>query len=221
VRRPLIVLAVAGALALSACGSSGSTTADTTTTTRPALSAADRRIGRAALLRAADAPGYQQVAPQQSVLADLTSAAISTKACAPYLAGKQHRLATGVATGLQRGSTVVDSSNAIFADDAGARAELELFRAPAMAKCLQAVYQSKDSSLDVAPATIPALGDDRVAYRITPTGQPDPPAVIEVVVIRVGHALLSQTISGAVADVSEILDGPVAKAVDRVRAAEA
>jgi hypothetical protein len=221
VRRSLLVLAVAGALALSACGSSGSAARDTTTSTTSALSAADQRIGRAALLRTADAPGYQQIAPQQSVLADLSAAAISTKACAPYLAGKQHRLGTGRATGLQRGSTVVDSSNAIFADDASAQAELELFRAPTMAKCLQAVYQTKDTPFDVAPATISALGDDRVAYRITPTGQPDPPAVIEVVVIRVGHALLSQSITGAVADVAAFLDGPVTKAVDRVRTAEA
>jgi hypothetical protein len=220
VRRPLVSLVLSGVVLLAACGSSGSSASDSTTTTKPALTSTDRRIGRAALLRAADLPGYQEVTAQQSVLADLTDAATGETACRSYLQGKQRRLGTGRGAGFQNGHTVVDSSLAVFPDEATAQSELELFRAPTMAKCLEAVYAPKGASVAAAPVDVGGLGDDRVAYRITRTDQSSDTA-ISVIVVRVGRVLLSASITGPAADTTALEQGAITKAVDRVRAAEA
>ena len=220
--RRLLVLALGGVLALGACGSSGSGSgATSTTTTKSALNAADRRVGRAALLRAADAPGYQEVSPQQSLLADLTTAASSVKACAPYLTGKQPRLGTGRAKrppARHHRRRLEQRGVRRRRDRAGGARAL---RAPWMAKCLQTVYRPQDTPVTAAPLTMAELGDDRVAYRLTPTGQPDATAGVDVLVIRVGRVLMSATITGTTADADELQRGAITQAVDRVRAAEA
>ena len=52
---------------LAACGSSGSTAADTTTTTKaPTFTEADRRISESFQLVADDLPGFQEIAPGTS-----------------------------------------------------------------------------------------------------------------------------------------------------------
>jgi len=164
----------AGLLLLAACGSSGSDSAGTTTTTAKPLTAADRRIGQAALLRDADAPGSQQVSPQTSVLADLADT--GEPACAAYVNGQPHRLGTGRAAGLQRGATIVDSSTALYADAAAAQAETALFRAPAMTGCLKGVSSSAGATIDVTPVPLDGLGDEAVGYRIARAPSNSPPS---------------------------------------------
>jgi hypothetical protein len=222
-RRPVATLTCALVVLLAACGSSGGrdATATTSSTSRSLLSAADRRVGRAALIVLGDAPGYQKIQPGVSELADLTESARSIKACAPYLAGKAARTGTGRALGLQRGATTIDSSLAVFADAAAAQQELDLFRAPAMSACLAKVYAGDHLDASVTPLPADGLGDDHVAYRISPGATPSPRKVLDVSLVRVGRVILSVDVSGPPADTATAVSTVVPKVVDRMRAAGA
>jgi hypothetical protein len=210
---------VAGLVLLAACGSSGSRAA-TPVTTKPPGTPADRRIGEAALLRVVDASGFQQVTPSPSVIADLAGSAAGVDACKEYLAGIRRRVLTGRAAGLQRGTTIVDSSIAVYADAATAQQQLALFRAASMPDCLRAVYQPQGTRVAVTPVTIDPVGDESVAYRIAPASRPEATTGIDVIVVRVGRVLISLNVTGSGADASEVLRTAAAPAVDRVRAAE-
>ncbi|MGZ6932408.1 MAG: hypothetical protein ACXVK4_17895 [Acidimicrobiia bacterium] len=221
--RRFLVLAVAGGLLLSACGGGGSDAASTTTTSKSPGTAIDRRIARAALLLVADAPGYQQVSPQQSEIADLAGASSGISACDFYRTSNQHRVLTGRSVALQRGSTTVNLSVAVFADAATAGALVAQFRDPRMVDCLRKIYAPKNVAVTVSPIPADGLGDDRVAYRITLSDQPGtaPTKVVDIVVVRVGRAVISANITGSSTDSAELQSTALPKVVDRLRAAGA
>jgi hypothetical protein len=209
---------VAGLLLLAACGSSGSD-AGPTTTTRPAGTPADRNLGEVALVRATDAPGFQQVTPQQSPIADLPGPATEVKACKDFLAETIKSVLTGRAAGLQRGTTVVDSSIAVYPDAATAARQLARYRVPSMPDCVKGVYQPDGPRVAVAPVDLGPIGDEAVAFRVVPESQPDSATGIDGNVVRVGRVLFSLDVTGSGADVSEVVRTIVAPAIDRVRAA--
>ena len=166
-------------------------------------------------------PGFQQVAAKQSELADLPATAASVPACVFFIEGGSHREFTVRNHGLQRGAVVVDSSMAVYRDAATAQAELERFRDPKMVECLDGAYSQGSNPVDVSPIAPNDLGDDRVAYRISPTGITDPAKVIDVIVVRVGRVLFSVNVTGTPADSAELQSNALPKVVDRARAAGA
>jgi hypothetical protein len=118
----------------------------------------------------------------------------------------------------------VNASVAIFTTPEAAQALVELFRDPKMVQCLEGVYGDNGRSVAVSPIAPNDVGDDRVAYRITPTGQSDSPdaKVVDVIVVRVGRAVFSVNVSGGTAaDSAEVQSNALPKVVDRMRAAEA
>ena len=223
--RRLLLLAVAGLFLLGACGSSGGSAAsDTTTTTAPPFSAADRRISEAFQLVAADLPGFQEIAPETSEALDLAQSSKSVQACDFFRSANRKAVLAGRSGGFQRGATKVNASVVIFESPDAAQALVELFRDPKMVQCLEGVYSSSGRAVSVSPIAPNDLGDDRVAYRITPSGQADSPAaeVVDVIVVRVGRAVFSVNVSGGTAaDSAEVQSNALAKVVDRMRAAEA
>jgi hypothetical protein len=94
--RRLLPLAVAGLVLLGACGSSGSdSAASTTTTAAPTFTAADRRISEAFQLVAADLPGFQEITPETSEVLDLARSSASVKACDFFRAADQDAVLAG------------------------------------------------------------------------------------------------------------------------------
>ena len=222
--RRLLVLLVLSVPLLGACGSSGSTAADTTTTTTaPPFTPADQRISEAFQLVAADLPGFQEIAPEMSEVLDLARSSASVKACDFFRVADQNAVLAGRSGGFQRSTTKVNASVAIFETSEAAQALVELFRDPKMVQCLEGVYSDSGGAVSVSPIAPNDLGDDRVAYRITPTGQADSPdgKVVDVIVVRVGRAVFSVNVSGGTAaDAAEVQSNALPKVVDRIRAAE-
>jgi hypothetical protein len=223
--RRLLPLAVAGLLLLGACGSSGgSTAASTSSTSAPPYSPADKRISEAFQLVAADLPGFQEVSPETSEVLDLARSSKSVPACDFFRDADKKAVLGGRSGGFQRGTVKVNSSVAIFDTPEAAQAMVELFRDPLMVQCLNDVYAGSGSSVSVSPIAPNDLGDDRVAYRITPAAQADSPdaKVVDVIVVRVGRAVFSFNVSGGTAaDSAEVQSNALPKVVDRIRAAEA
>ena len=170
----IAVFVVSATLVLGACGSSGGESAsETTTTTKPPGTAVERTIARAGLLSGTDIPGSSRVTRSPSEANDLVTVAHGIAACDFFTNGNRREQVNGGSFGFQLDTTVANSSVVVYASDADAVAELELYRDPAIIGCLDAVYRkalaetATLTTLSVSPMAIEIVGDGQFGYLVT------------------------------------------------------
>lgn len=229
--RRTLVLAVTAIAVLGACGSDSAKS--TTTTTQPGT-ATDRRIANAALVTDRDLDGFGPVDPGPSEAADLNDLGKDFAQCSFALQAAPRALLKGRSRGYQRGDTVVNSSVTVYKTTAGAAADLEFYRDPAMIGCLEQVYRksvtsglptgSTIQSLSVSPIAPTTGGEATFGFRVTATatsGTGPQTVITDAVGAQVGRAVFSLNILGSAADSAEVQTKVFAHVVDRIRAAEA
>ena len=227
----IAVFVISASLVFSACGSSGggSASKSTTTTTAPGT-AVERTIARAGLLTKTDIPGSSRVTRSPSEANDLVTASKGIAACDFFTNGNIREHVNGGSYGFQRDTTVANSSVVVYASDADAVAELELYRNPAIIGCLDAVYRKALaqtgtlSALSVSPMAVEIVGDGQFGFLFTAefaTGSAAPRTLVTGIAgVRVGRALSSLNIAGPQPTVVEIQTTALPKLADRLKAAQ-
>ena len=227
----IAVFVISASLVFSACGSSGGGSASkaTTTTTSPGT-AVERKIARAGLLTRSDIPGASRVTRSPSEANDLVTAAKGIAACDFFTKGNIREHVNGGSYGFQRDTTVANSSVVVYASDADAVAELELYRDPAIIGCLDAVYRKTLaptgtlSALSVSPMAVEIVGDGQFGFLVTAefaTGSATPRTLVTGIAgLRVGRALSSLNVAGPQPTVVEIQTTALPKLADRLKAAQ-
>jgi hypothetical protein len=216
-----LVVALVVTLAATACGSNGSstggasarssTTASTASTasTDPTL-AADGRIATSGLIRASDLPGWQATKRAPSLGSQIKAAAARIPECATFVAGLRDGRARARSTKFTKGGTTVDGEVDVYATVPELRAQLELYRDPAIIGGLQALFTkaltasapagATVGTVSVSPIAVDPSGDGGYGFRITASVTRDgtPQTILsDLVGVTSGRVGASLTVTGS------------------------
>jgi hypothetical protein len=210
------VAAVALVIVLAACGSSGgskgapaaSSTTVSTAPGDPAL-AADQRIASAGLIRAADLPGWKATPRPRSTSAQIRAAAARIPECATFAAGIRDGRAHARTAKFTRDGAALDGDVDVYATVPALRAQLDLYRDPAIVACLQALFTkaltvsapagATVGTVSVSPIAVDPSGDGGYGFRITaPVTRDGTPQTIlsDLVGVSSGRVGASLTVTG-------------------------
>lgn len=203
--RRFLLLAVAGALLLAACGGS-----DSSLSPGEARSRALADAGQATI---ADLPGYVPGQANSSEAADFDKLSRGIAECRPLARYAQPPAWIGRSTSFRLGTTTVDSSTAVYATEAAAKQTLEKFRDPAIVGCLTEAYRraigaKNVTSLSVSPVAAVAP-ENGFGYLVTATGPAregggSVTTLAGIQGVRVGRAVTSINVNGPQDKIAEV-----------------
>jgi hypothetical protein len=213
-RRTAGVVATALTLVLTACGSGGgsngaTSTPSRTTSTTSDTTTSDRRLARAAVIRPADLPGSEPTARTRSGGTEIEELARGIPQCATLAEGLRDGRVRVRSPRLTRLGTTIDADVDVYATEADAQAQLELYRDPGVIGCFEhlstkamrstAPAGSTVQSVSVSPIAVEDVGDGGYGFRLTATivhnGVPRT-VLSDVVGVAIGRIGVSLTVTG-------------------------
>jgi hypothetical protein len=226
--RRLLPFALVGALVLAACGSSGSSGGGATSTTTEPGTTAERAIARAGLITDSDLNHWAKVKSNASEATDLILLAKDVPECTAFTRGNVQEQVNGRSPGYQRGATIADSSVVVFATDAEALAQLELYRDPTIVDCLRAVYlkllkTTGVTKVDVSPVAPEGVTNGfgfLVSAEIPEGAGTSRTVTTGIQGVQVGRALSSINVTGTQAEIARVASSTLPNIERRLRAAQ-
>ena len=201
---PLLLIAALGVV--TACGSSGGSSATSPTTASP--DPADVRIAQAAVPGAADLPEGFLVNPGN--LPDPDQLIAHLHACAGFPALTTVAAARAASPQFLQGSTGIEVLVRVYPSPAVPTRQITELQQPDMTKCLEAFGKggltpdgTDITKVVVAPITLDPVGDATVGYRSTLTlkgKDGESTVVVDQVTVRVGRMITTVRFTAETAD---------------------